>query len=289
MVTTGVVAGVAMLLMAALLLIFRLPELAFVIGRANADIEFFGRVVDENGAPVSGAEIKFMTTTAGDTVRIPIGPSGKIATIFSDASGAFHIKGYRGSSLEIRGVGKAGYRPTEGGAQRTYGFANGPSSHVPASRTPVEFLVVSSHKQKPDSLGSFQFRFIWNRDPIEITFGEDRDVLLLTPTRDRAEGEKNGYAWNVKVELKEGSVFGVRRGQSLNLAPLEGYQPSADLGIARSAARWEGAILGADVVMKTSKCKYVRAAFSIYGAREDGSPSGRVDIHMSPTGARYLE
>ncbi|RYD19896.1 MAG: hypothetical protein EOP88_17200 [Verrucomicrobiaceae bacterium] len=148
---------------------------------------------------------------------------------------------------------------------------------------------MSSHLKRVESLGTFRFKLAWNGTPVEVPFGDDGDVLLLTPTRDRKEGEKRGYNWNVKVELKSGSLYGVPEGQVINLAPLEGYQSSIDIGFNRGATKWSGSIGRADAVLLTDKGKYGRVDLKIHSDREDGAPSGLAHIYLNSSGARNLE
>jgi hypothetical protein len=84
---------------------------------ANADIEFYGKVIDQDGKPVAGAvieaEVTITMTGMKDILNTMITHLGnterKTVTVESDANGCFSIIESKGSSLDIKDIRCSGY------------------------------------------------------------------------------------------------------------------------------------------------------------------------------------
>lgn len=98
----------------------------------KVSINFFGKVVDENGNPVNGAKILFAWT---DLSRA--GTSSKQST--SDEQGLFDLTGKTGKFLEVR-VSKEGYYAySENRFAFEYAAFFDENYHQPNAKTPVVF------------------------------------------------------------------------------------------------------------------------------------------------------
>lgn len=82
------------------------------VWQGNAPIVFYGMVVDEAGAGVSGAEIT-MNVLATKRLALPVpfadNQTGWMVKTTTDASGRFKVYGGRGTSIEMTDIKKAGY------------------------------------------------------------------------------------------------------------------------------------------------------------------------------------
>jgi len=80
--------------------------------QGNVRIVFYGRVVDETGRAVSGAEVT-MNVLATKRLAIPApfaeNQTGWMVRATTDASGSFTLYGGRGLSIEMTDVKKVGY------------------------------------------------------------------------------------------------------------------------------------------------------------------------------------
>jgi hypothetical protein len=77
------------------------PVAAF-INAYKTPIEFYGKVVDQHGAPVAGADIKILPFDNA------FGESDTMLDLTSDASGCFSVKGLKGLAIGVQAT-KAGY------------------------------------------------------------------------------------------------------------------------------------------------------------------------------------
>src|SRR6267142_2069394 len=120
----------------------------------QAPIEFYGKVVDENSNPVSGATISFQW------VEVPKEEGNRTTNVDSDSSGLFSLHDARGPSLSVS-VRKDGYYSSreEGHPAFKYGVYANPD-FSPDPLTPVVFhlhrarpgveLVTSANGIRPD-------------------------------------------------------------------------------------------------------------------------------------------
>lgn len=106
-------------------------------------ISFFGRVVDDAGAPIAGAKIKFTWTdlsTEGTSKR----------ETESDSVGFFSLDGAVGKGLVVQ-VGKAGYKHfiTKNRFSFEYAMFADPKYHVPDRANPVVFVLRKNREAEP--------------------------------------------------------------------------------------------------------------------------------------------
>lgn len=268
---------------------FFLYRLHAATSELDGQIEFYGKVIDHRGNPISGASVKYL---AANTMQISRGGFGSSDEVVADRLGEFHIKRGSGSSLGIEWIKKDGYRFATGGKAFSYGFGRiSPSPHLPDPQRPVQFLLIPSEfpfetviRQQSQSL-----KIDWNTGPVEVPIGETGEVLILNPTRDMKEGERKGFAWSVRIEIKNGSLLMRKKGDILPLAPLDGYQKVVVVGYERGARNWGGGMMDKEFSFKSADGKYGRLSLSFYADHKDGKTGALLAFVFNPTGERFLD
>lgn len=143
----------------------RSPATGIVGAIYGHPIAFWGRVVDETGAPIESVEVEFSASS-----RFASSPSSYSTT--SDGDGRFSIQGIKGSALHVE-LRKAGYYrvPNQSYATIAYGYAaDSKDSRPPPTRSrPAEF-VLRKVKLAPSILNRWWARLgkgIWRPGPME--------------------------------------------------------------------------------------------------------------------------
>jgi len=185
----------------------------------NQSQDFYGKVVDQNGQPVAGADVSVEVNLA-----IGRGSSQKTQT---DAAGLFQFTGLRGRSLNITPE-KKGFQ-IEGHGLGLKGM-NGPETS-PDNRTiytmwklkgpePMMHKEVNSRKIQPDGR-VFTVDFVKN----EITEGTNAagDILVQIQRPPQVKPREQ-YDWSFVMTVIDGGFIEVTNDAYLNEAPESGYQ-----------------------------------------------------------------
>jgi hypothetical protein len=274
------------------LVVFGFAGMAWRVARVHAQMDgkilFYGKVVDHEGRPVVGAKVGYLVTQASQLARMGHDPYAEIAT---DENGLFKIQKKNGMSLSIRSIEKEDHRFVTAGKVFTYGFGSNSNPHRPDSQRPVEFLLVPSEFKftdilRPESVG---VRFDWNSGPVEVPIGKTGEVLILRPTRDLKPGEREGFAWKVEIEIRDGELLMKDKGDFFPLAPLGGYQKRIVIGYERDAPNWGSAWMNRQFVFRTRTGDFGKFDLSLYADRDKNSTGARLFFAFNPSGQRHLD
>ncbi len=112
----------------------------------NGDIEFYGKIVDENGKSIEGVSLKVQISAYGTSLKkkIESGQSSEIKEfrIDTDKNGMFQIKGENGADIKFTNLSKQGYEVA--GKKKYWGYSFIPGSrmrHQSDPNHPVEFIM----------------------------------------------------------------------------------------------------------------------------------------------------
>jgi len=192
-------------------------------------IDFYGKVIDENNQPVSGAIVQMIWTTFG----VPGGSSETQAS--SDGNGLFSLTKQHGKVLEVR-VEKEGYYTVErGGAYVSFEYADpsNPTYYEPEATNPVLF-----HLRKKGMNAAHLLH--WQRD---VALNTQNQKALDLKTGQTTQGQSpslfievqqnNGtmgsFTWSASVSVVGGGGVQLETDQFPFLAPTSGYQPSVEM------------------------------------------------------------
>jgi hypothetical protein len=244
-------------------------------------IEFYGKVIDENGNTVAGAKISF------HWVETPAENGNRGTNTESDAEGLFSLTGQRGPDLSVS-ISKEGYYGTRGSAK--YGPFGNPE-FSPDPRNPVVFTL--KKKGSPEPLLALKRNYAVSRGgkPLSIdlvtgatTAGETGNLVVQCWTDDHGKRSGEKYDWRCIVTIP-GNGLTQTDDQFPFLAPENGYTPSVEINMPSDRADWKS-----DVDLKfyyqLADGRYGRMTFSMIAG---GHHFCMIDSFLNPTGSRNLE
>jgi hypothetical protein len=180
-------------------------------------INFYGKVVDEKGEPVSGAAIKMIGTD--------ISPTGNfIDTSASDERGLFSLTGRTGKFLSVE-VKKDGYYTSqENHTGFEYAAFSDPNYYQPDPNNPVIFHLRKKGEAAP--LASSQGELL-------MTFGTPSAIPIpgITPSPIIVTVYQNDVRvrdWKARVAVDGGGIEPTTEEFPFQ-APADGYQPSINI------------------------------------------------------------
>ena len=249
-------------------------------------INFYGKVVDERGEPVAGANISF-----GWTDLSPEGYSR--ATTTSDANGLFFLEGRTGKHLSVA-VSKEGYYTSWSNVDSFF-YAGENENFVPDRNAPVIFHLRKKgrgehliQKDFPPGIGQiWQLRSDGTAIELDLFKGTKVPVgtgqLRLEFWRDLSDKMANRFDWKLRLSVPGGGLIETDEEFAFQ-APKDGYQSSVAIEMPAAKQSWRGEI----------RTKYY--------VRLPNGTFGRIDIYLlayngvftvhsavNPTGSRNLE
>jgi hypothetical protein len=246
-------------------------------------IEFYGKVIDENTNPVSGAEIDFDCNDTSAT-----GTSFYHAT--SDNNGLFSIKDIQGLMIVVK-VNKHGYYPNAPAGYAFY-YAGQNKNFIPDAANPVVFYL--RKKGVGDVLFHFHKSFRVPRDgtPIlidlttgNITLSMENAVQIEGWTHDKEKKQGWKYDWKCQVSIPGGGLQ-IYNEQYPFQAPQTGYIASdlIDMTVTNNA-KWTYDVQR-NYYIQTSATKFGRMVFGMVAG---GDNFCVIDSFFNPSGSRNLE
>jgi len=251
----------------------------------STPISFYGKVVDENEAPVAGASVSFeWADKEGES---------QTSTTVSDGLGLFSLTGIQGKSLSVR-VSREGYSLTRSN-QMTFLYADmtGRGTFTPDAANPVLFhmrkrgpgadLITSQYGVK-DYLGvsapldgtSVQV------DLLERKTGQGE--MKISQTKPAYENWKQATEWAFHMEIPGGGFVECNDEFPFE-APETGYKPAVAFNFQAGEANW---------MTNLSKDYYIKfgnpARYGRLHLETSIMMSGaRFTYAINPDGSRYLE
>jgi hypothetical protein len=183
-------------------------------------IEFYGKVIDQHGDPVVGANVECGWTTVGATPK---------AHLTTDANGNFEIKGIQGKGMIVDTRAKGYHRGASARGSFEYSAFYESIYHVPDKNNPVIFQLWKLEGAEP--------MYWWRiHQPISVK-GErlwfDTTTGKVGATGDVAISTERGttyaprqFDYTITVEAGPGGGIFVRNEEMMFEAPEGGYQPS---------------------------------------------------------------
>jgi len=240
--------------------------------RGKVEIEFYGRVVDENDAPVADATIKI---SRGD-----LSPEGTSQVrLQSDSTGLFSLTGVVGRGLVVS-VEKAGYYTSK---LNRYGYEYAEFSdknfHQPDPDAPVLFRL--RKKQEADPL-------LYREQEIKIAVGAVSEITLDSGMTLQLEPLTNPRPqqgpWSMRVRVVDGGMQ-VTADDFPFTAPLDGYQSTVTLDANTSKPPMWTELYEGGVFFMKSGSKYGRLEIQMISGRD----WMRIKSWINPHGSRNLE
>lgn len=196
----------------------------------SAPIEFYGKVIDQDGKPLSGVEVVGRTGSKTGFMK----DEHRSYSTTTDARGDFKFKGFKGDGLVIN-LKKAGYN--FGSERNRFIYAPmgfGVVKFIPERDKPVVFQMWKSLGAEPliDYYGKSVTLPI-DGTPVLIDLKKcakakgEGDLLVSITWGPRSDPGSYIFDWSAKLEVPEGGLI-ESTGDVMFIAPADGYQKSIE-------------------------------------------------------------
>lgn len=264
----------------------RLEKIRDFLKDADAQINFYGRVIDQEGVGVQGATINYQLERAGKLMADgSIANNNQKARCLSANDGLFSIQGAKGLTLTILSIEKEGYRDGKQNI-RSFGYRGTPDLHNADFNKPVDFLVINNNIPKTKKLYDKRLTFYWNQGPVEIPIPNVGKIMII-PKRDWKPGQLENFDWQVEISIDGAELVEIEIGQA-KIAPKDGYQKNFKYGSKKEDLQWSGAVRR-HYAFRTNSGLYGFIDLMLRANREDGSQSTSLEVRLNETGSRSLD
>lgn len=272
-----------------------------VQNRFNSKFEFYGLVVDQDGAPVEGATVRMQTTKYKRAIGLKIDYTHedfikKSEVVYTDSSGQFEFSDGYGSSLLIEEITKDGYLPARGKKNISFLSTSG-ARHQPNASEPVVYTMWKREEAEPLIKEEFRFKFYNGNPPQGISFVQGQwtksnianaDLIISANMGEPNPEQRNQYDWKVILTpvngglVKTDDIFPYE-------APDSGYKDTYSFSQIMTDSDWVSSIPDLSFYVKAQNGKiYANMAIDF-----NTHPSGRffvvVKILANPNSSRNLE
>lgn len=207
-------------------------------------IDFYGKVVDQNGAPVAGAKVSGGVMVQTQWMN---GTIGNHQTI-SDAAGLFSFKGLAGRDISIW-IEKPGFEFENMKQQTLFKYSllsPERERHKPNAEAPVTFAMWRKQRAEPLVSGNKFLGIKADGTPFTINLASGRKsegrfadgdlVVSIVQPAQISDGQK--YDWSFTVEAIGGGVVEAADTPYLNEAPADGYNPQISQEVRAADREW---------------------------------------------------
>ncbi len=275
------------------------------------DILFYGRVIDQHGAPVVNAAVYY----TGTNNYLAAG-AGR-GRVFTDEQGYFEID-TEGSSLMLNGVVDSTLDRTVFPIQTKYTTLDGMPGimrFLPYDDNQGIASNWKNHSVKDKAyvihawrLGEYEGAIAGSTDAYYDRDGSDYTLILdghnqypkkgkteghfhISCTRPHMENGKDYGDWRVSIAPVNGGIQEVA-GLYVNLAPLTGYQSSIDITMRKGSPDYKHELLNKRYYFTSNNGKEYGTLFMYikpFGFAEKEACALSINYKINPTGSRNLE
>ena len=266
----------------------------------NSPIDFWGKVVDQNGNPIAGAKVTFTIDKQmgeGDENKPKV-------TVLSKAGGLFSLTGQTGAGIVVY-VSKEGYYSTEDQSAAALNYflkssnnqvsfrRAGKVESFPTDTEPTIFVL----SQKGPAVGNLIHRHVRvpipkDGTPVDIELTQGRvvktghgDLQVESWVTDNGKDVVHPFPWKCRVTILGGGLS-PRTGKLDFQAPASGYQPQEETDMAVTASPWSKD-MNRQYFLQLSGNRYARVRFWMVNG---GSNFLNLDYYLNPqSGNRNLE
>lgn len=261
-----------------------------LLNYGNVPIEFWGRVVDQDGQSIPDAVIAYRVHRSGRQEPSGfVGDDSHKSQVASSGDGGFSITGDRGVTLSIEGIQKSGYR-LAGKQQLDFGYHGTPDLFSPSPRQPQVFVLIHTAAMPSLVRYSQKYSLPWDGQAIryDIQSGRPSPTGELRIVASRSQPDQMGrFDWSFAISVAEGGILEAHKGKAL-IAPDSGYATSWTCGYKAESKPWRFG-LTSQLFVKTSKGEFGLLNLQIYADAKPAGKSLHVEGFINPDGGRLLE
>lgn len=267
-------------------------QMSAILARdSRRPIEFYGRVIDQDGNPVAGAKVR----GAAEIVERWMDQRWDERFVTSDAGGYFHFSGLHGQRLVVS-PNKEGYEYKSENSLFSYsGLTAEKERHRPDPKTPVVFTMWKL--AGPEELTHARFR----RAEVPVD-GTPTSFDLVTAKKVPAGGDlivkierhplhiQRGqrFDWKAILEVPTGGII-QHDDVYPNRAPSEGYASRFTIDMPGTSAEWQSSATRSFYVKARDATLYARMTLRITADYEPPPTGVSLEAWVNTTGSRNLE
>lgn len=265
------------------------------IEAGNVAIDFWGKVVDQDGNPLQEVQISYTYSIhhGNDQGVAWIGQESRKGEARSDGNGLFAITGLKGHDLTLESFSKPGYINRMRFAL-TYNFRGDTAEGKFKSRPDRPVRVTMIQKTSTEPLIHIKGGLRVNGDGVtgrwDLWSGEPNPngELAVTLRREPAVLERSGHVvtWSADLEIVGGGIIEAPWEEDVHRAPESGYS----ITVAYPKEQQKEGVPRRSFYVRTADSKYGRIQVELYA--DDDGPTARcfVTCDMNPRpGSRNLE
>jgi hypothetical protein len=263
-------------------------EMELGIRNANVPIEFWGRVIDQDGNPLEDVNIHYRIQQP----RVIWDSHSIVKSIITDSAGRFHIAGEKGSSFSFESFRKNGYKKVNG-QNVTFGYSNGTGKYTPDKFNPKVYTLIK--EDKIQGLVYFSRQLLLNWDDVPVRYNlrtgefDSSGEIQITARRGKivGEGRQARYDWSFRIQVVRGGIIETLREEAY-IAPEKGYEELWECGYLASDPQWRIARGDVHLIFHLENGNYGRLELNV-DAELKRRISGRISSYLNPSGGRLLE
>lgn len=203
----------------------------------SAPIDFFGRVLDESGHPVTDAEVYYSVADRyfGKTSQF----QGR-----SDSQGLFSKQGMKGAGVYVE-VSKAGYGRLPGKSYASFGYGVPSGNRPPSKEYPAIFVLRKKGPSEPlVVISSRQFKISKTGEGVGVDLKSGQragpgnsQIQVQSWVDNNSKDEHNHFDWKCRISIPEGGLL-ERQGTAFE-APEDGYKTFDEIAESQASANWK--------------------------------------------------
>ena len=261
----------------------------------NVPIDFYGKVVDQNGAPVAGVEVKAAIRLMKEPIPGMIGDGFDYLVASTASDGTFSFLNRTGEFFGIDKIQKEGYLVSATVHEKTYYYyASDEKKYRPNPSVPEVFkiwkqmgaekLIEKNLKYKLTTEGRSYGLDLLNGAQAKADAIADIRVSMTAPSVIKPHVK---YDWNFVLEAAEGGLIETSD-DYMYLAPLDGNVSRIQVSFNASDANWSDNFRKRFYVMSRNGSVYARIEILV-GVALNGRGYLHIESASNPNSSRNLE
>jgi hypothetical protein len=244
-------------------------------------VEFYGRVLDQFGNPVSNAEVDVAAIDKFDA-------AGSHFSTRSDSEGNFTFQGIHGAVITV-GVSKPGYYNIHGksDAAFAYGVAQDSTRRPPPTKDERGIFVLQKQGETEPLVRVANRHIVLDKAgmPVVIDVSNGRTGRGSLQIKSFiGDTSQRRFDWRYELSVNDGGLT-ERIGQFDFQAPSEGYRSVAEISAAANSPNWSSDVRK-EFFARLPGGQFARLSINFYPGNKNFIV---MDMYLNPSGSRNLE
>ena len=257
---------------------------------SQTPISFFGKVIDQQGAPVAGVKV----TATAEVVRRFMEENWVRQSTLSDSRGLFQFVGLHGQSLSVF-LEKAGYQYKSNNLVYEYSIHSPEKErHRPDPAAPVVFTMAKLKGAEPLIHYRVRIDAPVNGSPtsFDLLTGKKLpsggDVVVKVDRQPEHIQRGQRFDWKATIEVPGGGIAELNDAYPTE-APADGYEPQFTIEMPAAGKEWEDSATHSFYLKLRDGKFYARLRLEITADYEPPPTGVTLEAWVNPSGSRNLE